>query len=289
MTFAAFAALAATLPFHPAHTVKLRSYWRHARQLTGRTRTARNNLLLSLTLSFVAGATNAGGFLAVAQYTSHMTGIVAHIADSLLLGAYDLALAALGGLLAFLCGAICTSVMLSYARRHRLESEYAMPLMLEAVLLIVFGVMGAKLHSVLSPLFVPVTVLLLCFIMGLQNAVATQLSGSPIRTTHVTGTVTDLGVELGKMLYWNRSQFSDGRSAIKANQRQTVSLVALLLFFFIGGLTGAWAFNRIGFGFTLALAVVLILLAIAPLGYDIRVAWRYWLGQHSKAKSKPRQ
>lgn len=279
--------LAALYSIALAHTVKLRSYWRHARQLAGRTRTARTNLLLSLTLSFVAGATNAGGFLAVAQYTSHMTGIVAHMADSLLLGAFDLALAALGGLLAFVCGAVCTSVMVSYARRHRLESEYAMPLILEAALLLVFGVMGAKLHTVLSPLFVPVTVLLLCFIMGLQNAVATQLSGTAIRTTHVTGTVTDLGVELGKMLYWNRSHFSDGRLAVKSNRRQIISLTALLMFFFTGAITGAWAFNRIGFGFTVALAVLLIVLAIAPVGYDIRVAWRFW--QHNHAKSKPRQ
>lgn len=264
------------------------SYWRHARQLSGRTRTARNNLQLSLTLSFVAGATNAGGFLAVSQYTSHMTGIVAHIADSLMLGIYDLALAAFGALLAFVCGAACTAIMVSYARRHRLESEYAMPLLLEAALLMLFGAMGAQLHDVQSLLFVPVTVLLLCFIMGLQNAVATQLSGAQIRTTHVTGTVTDLGLELGHMLYWNRSKYSDGRQPVKANRRRLYSLMAILLFFFIGALTGAWAFSRIGFGFTLALAMLLVMLAIAPVAYDIRVAWRHWLHQQ-QSKTKRRQ
>lgn len=239
-------------------------------------------------LSFVAGAINAGGFLAVAQYTSHMTGIVAHMADSLLLGSYDLVLAAFGALLAFAGGAACTAVMVSYARRHRLESEYAMPLLLEAALLVVFGAMGAQLHDVQSPLFVPVTVLLLCFLMGLQNAVATQLSGAQIRTTHVTGTVTDLGLELGKMLYWNRSKFSDGRQAVKVNQRRIAHLSAILVFFFTGGLTGAWAFNHIGFSFTLALALLLVILAIAPVAYDLRVAlrhWRHWLRR--QAKSKP--
>ena len=61
--------------------MKFRAYWRRARPLSGRTRTARNNLWLSLVLTFVAGAANAGGFLAVQQYTSHMTGIVAHMAN----------------------------------------------------------------------------------------------------------------------------------------------------------------------------------------------------------------
>ena len=44
------------------------------------------NLRLGLVLTFVAGATNAGGFLAVGSYTSHMTGIVSSVADDLVLG-----------------------------------------------------------------------------------------------------------------------------------------------------------------------------------------------------------
>ena len=31
------------------------------------------------------------------------------------------------------------------------------------------------------------------------------MSSAQIRTTHMTGVVTDLGIEMGKMLYWNRS------------------------------------------------------------------------------------
>lgn len=63
----------------------------YARGLTGRERSTRANRQLGLALTFVAGATNAGGFLAVQQYTSHMTGIVSAMADNLALGAYELA------------------------------------------------------------------------------------------------------------------------------------------------------------------------------------------------------
>lgn len=55
----------------------------YARRLTGPQRSAQANRHLGYTLAFVAGASNAGGFLAVHQYTSHMTGIVASAADSL--------------------------------------------------------------------------------------------------------------------------------------------------------------------------------------------------------------
>ncbi|MEP6972184.1 MAG: DUF1275 family protein, partial [Betaproteobacteria bacterium] len=82
-----------------------------ARRLTGRNRTLQSNRILGITLAFVAGAINAGGFLAVKQYTSHMTGIVSAMADNLALGNMTLVLVGLGALLSFMLGAACSAVM----------------------------------------------------------------------------------------------------------------------------------------------------------------------------------
>ena len=81
------------------------------RDWTSVQRTEGTNLRLGVTLSFVAGATNAGGFLAVGQYTSHMTGIVSSIADNLVLGNIAIALAGLLALTAFVGGAMTTAWM----------------------------------------------------------------------------------------------------------------------------------------------------------------------------------
>jgi len=86
----------------------------YARRLTGRERTAEGNARLGYVLAFVAGATNAGGFLAVHQDTSRMTGIVSAMADHLVLGFYDVVLAGLGGLLCFLLGAMTSAVMVNF-------------------------------------------------------------------------------------------------------------------------------------------------------------------------------
>ena len=161
-------------------------------------RNAQSNLRLGLTLSFVAGATNAGGFLAVGQYTSHMTGVVSSVADNLVLGQLVLALAGLMALVAFMGGAMTTAWMVNWALRRQLQSAFARPLLLEAALLLVFGLFGTGINFY-ADVFAPLTVLVLCFIMGLQNAVITKISNAEIRTTHVTGLVTDLGIELGKM------------------------------------------------------------------------------------------
>ena len=235
---------------------------KYARRLTGRRRSADANRHLGLVLAFVAGATNAGGFLAVQQYTSHMTGIVSSMADNLVLGAYDLVLGGLGGLLSFLLGAACSAIMVNYSRRHQLHSEFALPLLLEALLLLGFGVLGARLSGI-PGLFVPVTVMLLCFIMGLQNALITKLSHAEIRTTHITGIVTDIGIELGKLLYWNVDQ-SPQQHPVRVNRQRLRVLGLLALNFFGGGVLGALGFKYLGYLATLPLALLLVLLAAVP-------------------------
>jgi uncharacterized membrane protein YoaK (UPF0700 family) len=159
--------------------------------LTGRERTRRTNRQLGCLLAFVAGAINAGGYLAVQRYTSHMTGIVSAIADDLVLGQVVLVLAGAAFLAAFIAGAGTTAILVNWARGHGLQGEFALPVVFEAALLLVFGVVGANLNTLVE-LFVPTTVLLLCFIMGLQNAIVTKISRAEIRTTHMTGVITDL-------------------------------------------------------------------------------------------------
>src|SRR6187549_3215313 len=116
-------------------------------QLTAKERTRRSNRQFGGILAFVAGAINAGGFLAVHRYTSHMTGIVSSVADDLVLGSIALALAGLVSLGAFVAGAITTTLLVSWARRHELRSKYALALLLEALLLLLFGLVGANLKS----------------------------------------------------------------------------------------------------------------------------------------------
>jgi len=232
----------------------------YVRALTATQRSARANLHLGVALAFVAGAANAGGFLAVSQFTSHMTGIVSMMAEHVAAGALELALAGTGALLSFVAGAACCAVMVNFARRRRMQSQYALPLLVEAVLLLAFGVLGARLAGV-EGLFVPVTVMLLCFMMGLQNALITKLSRAEIRTTHVTGLMTDIGIELGRLLFWRRSNADRGRLVV---------LTMLAAGFFIGGVAGALGFRYYGFSSTIPLALVLIALAIVPALDDLR-------------------
>lgn len=239
------------------------------RTLTGRDRSTEANRRLGFSLAFVAGAANAGGYLAVRQYTSHMSGVISSIADETVLGDAALVLAGIGSLISFLLGAACSAVLVNWGRRQRLHSQYASPLLLEATLLLCFGLLGSHL-ALWDTLFVPATVMLLCFIMGLQNAMITKLSGAEIRTTHMTGIVTDIGIELGKLFYWNASKDDPGTMPVLANRDRLKVHMGMLACFFAGGVTGALGFKHAGYAATIPLAGVLTALAITPLLDDLR-------------------
>lgn len=242
---------------------------RYLRMLTAADRTPRANRHLGRLLAFVAGAANAGGFLAVHQYTSHMTGIVSEMADSIALGQFMLALAGVSALLVFVAGAGLCAYLVNWARAGHMQGIYALPLMVEAVLLLLFGLLGAGIDARFD-FFVPVTVLLLCFMMGLQNAIITKISRAEIRTTHVTGLVTDIGIGFGRLLHaWQlpSAHPDDELSAVRRRLRLHLSLVVL---FFVGGVLGALGYKHLGFMASLPLAGMLLLVSVLPVLDDVR-------------------
>ena len=121
--------------------------------LTSTQRSHKTNVQLGAYMAFVAGAVNAGGFLAIARYTSHMSGIISAIGDDLALNDFISVLGGISLLLSFLFGAATTAIIVNWGHRRKIHSEFALPLLVEAILLLVFGLVGANLN-----LYMPLTV-----------------------------------------------------------------------------------------------------------------------------------
>lgn len=247
-----------------------RSYKHVARRIVAAERDGTADAQLGLLLTFVAGAVNAGGFFYVGQYTSHMSGIVAAMADHAVLGLGGLVLAGFIALAAFTVGAATSAILINWGRRHSVSTQYVLPVAFESVLLLLFGALvGPTLPTALvQPLGIP----LLCFIMGLQNATVTKISGARIRTTHVTGMVTDLGIEIGKFCYETviRLRPGEGLAAVAADRAKLALLGSLLGAFIAGGVVGALGFSRIGPTVAILLALVLAALVVPSLGEMLR-------------------
>lgn len=233
------------------------------RTVTAHARNGTTDLLLAMILAFVAGAINAGGFLAIGQYTSHMTGIVSAIADHLVLGSFAIAGAGAAALLAFMGGAACSAVLINWGRRNARRRQYAYPLVLESALLLVFAGLGSSSHG--APWFLALAAPLLCFIMGLQNATITKVSGARMRTTHLTGMVTDIGIELGKTAYWNRDRSRPDALKVRADRQKLNILLKVVGMFFLGAVAGALAFTIFGYLAVVPLAAVLLALSMPQL------------------------
>src|ERR1700760_359590 len=104
----------------------------YLRSLTSPERSEQGTRHIARYLAFIAGAANAGGFLAVHQYTSHLSGVVSAIAGNLVLGKF--ALVSIGCLAAvsFLAGSVVTTLLVRWGRKRGLGSEYALPLLGES-------------------------------------------------------------------------------------------------------------------------------------------------------------
>jgi uncharacterized membrane protein YoaK (UPF0700 family) len=232
--------------------------------LAGADRTLRRNQYLAALLALIAGTLNSVGFVAVSVYTSHMTGLTASVADHLVLGSFSLVWVGVEAIGAFVLGAMTCALLFNWGRRRALQGRYANVLVVEALLILAFGAVADRLvweHR--DHVFVAV----LCFTMGLQNAIITKISAAQIRTTHVTGMVTDIGIELGKLVYRSRRA---GEPPVRADIGKLGMLAGLVGLFFVGGLLGAAGYLAVGFPVLVAPALVLLLVASPPLVVDLR-------------------
>jgi uncharacterized membrane protein YoaK (UPF0700 family) len=236
------------------------SAYRHvARRIVAAERDVVADAQLGVVLTFVAGAVNAGGFLVVGQYTSHMSGIVSSMADNAALGLFDLVAAGLSAFSSFLVGAAVSAMLIHWGRRHHVGTQYVLPVTLECVLLLVFGLLAWL--ALPKPLVHALAIPLLCFIMGLQNATVTKISGARMRTTHVTGIVTDIGIEIGKFVFGAAAGSTSGPS-VTADRAKLGLLASLLGAFIVGGVVGALGFSLVGPGFAALLSLILAVLVV---------------------------
>jgi len=231
--------------------------------VSGARRTPRYDLHLACLLILVAGMLNSAGFVAVALYTSHLTGLTATMADHLV--DRDVVLLSLSavGLGSFVLGGIWCALLFNWGRRRGLGCRFANVVAFEGALILGFGLTAEAFRGEHRDL---VSVGVLCFTMGLQNALITKVADVPVRTTHVTGMITDIAIELGKTLYPNRTP---GTDPVRGDPRKLRLLATLVGLFLLGGVAGTLGYLAVGFAFLVPVALLLLVLAYRPVARDL--------------------
>ncbi len=203
-------------------------------------------------LSFNGGCINAGGFLATGRFVSHVTGFATLFGVDIARRQIEAALGILSVPVFFLLGALAAGLLIDRPIYHKKKPHFDWVMGLSALCLFlaagggvmlqfgIFGQTALKQNYLLMGL--------LCLASGLQNGAITSSSGRSVRTTHLTGLTTDLGLGLARIL-----TFDVHKDGFKKEVRANYLRLGSILSFVAGSAVGAWVFFKLGYrGFILS-------------------------------------
>lgn len=166
---------------------------------------------LAITLAWVAGCTNILTILTCGTVTSHVTGNASNLASDLTAFAWASAGFKFFLLATFFFGAALSGALTELGRRLGWESIYVLPMAVQSALLSAFA-LGVEFHEPehrASGVALWWLTGVASLAMGVQNATITRISSGVVRTTHLTGVLTDLGTETVQFLLWLRDRTRD--------------------------------------------------------------------------------
>lgn len=174
-------------------------------------------------LAFNAGMVNALGLLNIWHQTvSHMTGNVSMLAIAIVHGQLMHAIYIICVILSFVLGSLYSGYLLG-SSHFQLGRRYGIPLSLSALCIF--------LCWLFIPYYPRYALLWACVGMGMQNAMVSHYKGAIIRTTHLTGLLTDLGLNFGYLL-----------RGLPVEKRRIILLLLILIGFLCGGILVTWLY-----------------------------------------------
>ncbi|WP_294675633.1 YoaK family protein [uncultured Fluviicola sp.] len=202
----------------------------------GKKRTAKHNLQIASLLSFVAGIVNVAGFLAVAKLTTNVTGHFAFFVDEVFKLKFWEGFIYFLYIFFFFLGSFSSSFLVEVISRKNESYVYVIPTSIECLILAMIALFGGNLVTQ-NPNLIAFSLL---FAMGLQNSLVTRISNATVRTTHLTGLFTDLGIELSQLFFYRENEI---KKRLLASVRLRLTIIS---FFFIGGIVGGIFYSKIG-------------------------------------------
>ena len=219
----------------------------------GKSRTLKHNLRIASILSFVAGIVNVTGFLAFKQLATNVTGHFALFINDVAEFKVWKGTIYFLYIFSFLFGSFSSSFLIETFRENRKLNVFVIPILIESFIFISIAVVS----DVVDITYPNLIICLLLFSMGMQNSFVTKISNAIVRTTHLTGLFTDLGIELSQLFF---PKTHPHREKIKA----TIKLrIFIICFFFMGGLIGGFMYSKLDLKLnTLILGAIILVISL---------------------------
>ncbi|MCG8475186.1 MAG: DUF1275 domain-containing protein [Cytophagales bacterium] len=225
----------------------------------GKRRNFIHNVCLAVLLSLTAGIT---GVISLAHFgvlTTNLTGHAARIPVQLAEGKFPVTFL---WILCFLTGAIACSWLIEFSEYKKRKQKIGIPLLIEVILLLSVS----ALIDCHFPINQTTIIVMLLLAMGIQNAMVTKISGAVVRTTHLTGMITDLGIELADLFFKKKKSPS--------LYRKLVLHSLIISNYILGGALGLFLFNHFDTDSFLFPAMLLIFTGIYDSAKKRYIIWK---------------
>jgi uncharacterized membrane protein YoaK (UPF0700 family) len=194
---------------------------------------------------------NVAGFLSVQKLTTNVTGHFAYFVDEIFKLQFFTAFIYFLYIFFFFLGSFVSNFVVEFISKRSENYVYVIPAIAESLILISIALFGTFLLKNVPN----VITFSLLFAMGLQNSLVTVISNATVRTTHLTGLFTDLGIEISQLFFYKEK---DQKQKLNASIKLRLTIIGS---FFLGGVLGGVFYTVINM-YVLAIAGSILLLGI---------------------------
>ena len=205
------------------------------------------NLAIWFLMAFQAGTINTGAYIGCHRFASHVTGFATLVGTEFASKNFTAAMSMATVPMFFLLGTMISAYFVDRRVAAHKTPQYTFLMSTITVLMFLaaaggnFGLFGPFSTPVQDPPNLAI-LSILCLTCGIQNASITSASGAVVRTTHLTGITTDLGIGLMRIL--SKGQSSD---ILKHEKRGTIMRIGIIFAFILGSIISSFVFNSNGF------------------------------------------
>lgn len=203
------------------------------------TRTLSDNIKLGVLTAFTAGMVNVASFLIFLSFSSNVTGYFAIFAAEIVRGNFYQVLVVLGWILLFFFGSFTSNLIVIHFNNQNKYIAHAVPVVLEIACLLTVGFYGQYFYQETLK-ETEVLLSLMLFAMGLQNGLTASISNFAVKTTHLTGATTDLGILFSM---FTKKEFRENQEMIN----KAKLIVSITLSYVIGAIVAGLIYDHVQF------------------------------------------
>ncbi|MCE7053347.1 DUF1275 domain-containing protein [Algoriphagus sp. AGSA1] len=219
-------------------------------------RTNKENIQLGSLTAFSAGMVNVISVIIFFAFTSNVTGHYAILAQEISFGNWYQALVVLGWIFLFFMGNFSSNFIVINFRNRNAYLAHSLPIIIEILCLLAVGTHIQFFYQE-TLLETELMVSAMLFAMGIQNGLTATISNSAVKTTHLTGLTTDLGILA--------SLFTKEQNRKNPELRRKWNLLLAIMFsYLLGGISAGYIYLTIAYN----VFYIVCLFLLIVIGYD---------------------